>query len=856
MTHFIFNLYQRLVLRHPAIWLVLLALVSSYALWETRNFRLDASADSLVLENDEALAMYREVSRQYGGSEFLIITFEPTAYDLFSREALDTLARLRGELAEMDRVSSVYTLLDVPLLFSPQVSFSDLASGYTTLADDDVDLELARKEFTGTNPMYEDLLVNRQGTITALLITMSRDREYFRLLNRRDDLRQKDRDGTLTDEEERELSRITREFSDYTAQTQARSADEIARVRAIMDGYRDDANLFLGGAAMIATDVISFVRSDLQIFSVGVAIFLILTLFVIFRRPRWVVIPMVCCAMTAVWMAGWLGFMDWKVTVISSNFVSLLLIITMSMTIHLTVRYRELHAASPGASQQQLVSDTFAKMSRPILYTGLTTMVAFSSLVFSDIRPVIDFGWMMTLGIGVALLLCFTLYPTLLGLLKPGEPQKLRDFTRRATLRIAAFTRRYTVGLLVGGVVIALISLAGVTRLTVENRFIDYFQKDTEIYQGMLEIDRNLGGTTPLDIILRAPAQPEPAAAAPEESPPQQDAASNDDDDWGDEWGDDPFDDDPFADDFADNGDSDNPLEGSYWYNPEQLDRLLAIQHYLQSLPETGKVLSIASMYEVATILNEGPLSYMELMLLASFVPDELRNQLIRPYLSDDGNEARISIRMIDSDENLNRNELLQRIEVDLIEQFGLAPEQVQLTGAMVLYNNMLQSLFDSQIKTLGFVFLAIFAMFLILFRSPLLALLAMLPNLFSAAFILGLMGWIGLPLDIMTITIAAITIGIAVDDTIHYIHRFREEFPKDQDYMATMERCHGSIGTAIYYTSLTIIAGFSILVLSNFNPTVYFGVLTALAMLVALLSNLTLLPALLSIIKPRIPKL
>ncbi|WP_223427144.1 efflux RND transporter permease subunit [Alcanivorax limicola] len=844
-----FDVYQRLVLRHPVIWLVILSLVSAAAIWESRNFRLDASAESLVLENDESLAFYREVSKRYGGSEFLVVTFEPTAFDLFSRDALDELGRLRAELSEVDRVNSVYTMLDVPLLFSPQVSFRDLASGYTTLEDKDVDLALAREEFTGTNPVYEDLLVNRSGTITALLITMSRDQEYFQLLNRRNALRDKDRAGTLSSDEERELSRITREFSDYNAQTQARSADEIAEIRAIMDGYRDNANLFLGGAAMIATDVISFVRSDLQVFSVGVGLFLILTLLVIFRRPRWVVIPMACCAMTAIWMAGWLGFMDWKVTVISSNFVSLLLIITMSMTIHLTVRYRELHVASPGATQEELITETFRRMSRPILYTGLTTMVAFSSLVFSGIRPVIDFGWMMTLGIGVAMLLCFTLYPTLLGLLSPGEPQKLRDFTRRATLLIAGITRRYTVSLLVVGVVVTLISLAGVSRLTVENRFIDYFQKDTEIYQGMLEIDRNLGGTTPLDIILQPPAAASQTAPASTASTA---AADTSDDDWGD-----PFDDDPFADDpFGENGDSNNPLENSYWYTPERLDQLLAIQHYLQSLPETGKVLSIASTYELATILNEGPLSYVELMLLASFVPEDLRGQLISPYLSDDGNEARISLRMIDSDENLNRNELLKRIRVDLEEQFGLEPEQIQLTGAMVLYNNMLQSLFDSQIKTLGFVFLAIFAMFLVLFRSPVVALIAMLPNLFSAAFILGLMGWIGLPLDIMTITIAAITIGIAVDDTIHYIHRYREEFPVDQDYMATMKRCHGSIGTAIYYTSLTIIAGFSILVVSNFNPTVYFGMLTALAMLVALLSNLTLLPALLAVVKPRIPRL
>ena len=294
-------------------------------------------------------------------------------------------------------------------------------------------------------------------------------------------------------------------------------------------------------------------------------------------------------------------------------------------------------------------------------------------------------------------------------------------------------------------------------------------------------------------------------------------------------------------------------MKGAYWFTPARLAQLVEIQNYLQSLPETGKVLSIATTYKVAEKLNEGPLSYVQLMLLASFIPEDLRDQLVRPYLSDDGNQVRFSVRVIDSDQNLNRNELLAKIRTDLESDFGLQPEQVNLTGAMVLYNNMLQSLFDSQIKTLGYVFAAILVMLLILFRSLPVALISMVPSLISASLVLGLMGWIGLPLDLMTITITAITIGIAVDDTIHYIHRFHEELPKDNDYVATMKRCHGSIGKAMYYTSLTIIAGFSILAFSNFNPTVYFGLLTGLAMLVALLSNLTLLPALLITVKPKL---
>ena len=844
MKSVVFRYYERLVLAHPGIWLLVFVIVTALAIYSAQDFRLDASADSLVLENDEDLAYFREISKRYGSSEFLIITYRPTAAPLFSRTSLDDIDRLRQRIAAMPRVESVYTLLDVPLLFSPKMSFRELASDYRTLQSADVDLPLAQHEFTEANPLYRSLLVSPDGDTTALLINMARDETYYSLLNERNSLREAYRADELSDTEKEQYHHLRQTFSDYNSQTQARAADEVAEIRRIMDDFRDSAELFLGGAPMVAVDIIGFIRSDLRVFGAGVALFLVVTLLVIFARPRWIIIPLLCCATSVIWMTGFLALMDWKVTVISSNFISLLLIITMSMTIHLIVRYRELHDRQPDATQAWLIRETVSHMARPIAYTALTTMVAFSSLVFSDIRPVIDFGWMMTLGIGVSMLICLTLFPLALAPLRPLAPQKLRDTTRRVTLSLAHATAARPKTVLVLTLCIALGALAGASQLTVENRFIDYFQKDTEIYQGMLEIDQHLGGTTPLDIVLDAPLDFEP-----------EDLSLGTSDDVFDDPFADPFSD-PFADGDTDQTQTSHALEGSYWYTPERLSELLDIQHYLESLPETGKVLSVASVYELATMLNGGPLSYVDLMLLSGFIPADLHGQLMRPFLSEDGNQTRIMIRMIDSDPNLNRDALLAKIRNDLTEQFGLATEQVHLTGAMVLYNNMLQSLFDSQFKTLGFVFVMILGMFLLLFRSFFLALVAITPNLFSAVFILGLMGWAGLPLDLMTITIAAITIGIGVDDTIHYIHRFREEFPSDKDYLATMIRCHGSIGTAMYYTSLTVIAGFSILALSSFNPTVYFGLLTGLAMLVALLANLMVLPALLTVFKPRITPL
>lgn len=886
MTHRLFNAYCRVVLAHPLFWLVLLALVCGYAGWQARHFQIDASTDSLVLENDKDLEYYRKVSKNYGGSDFLVITYTPTDAPLFQRDSLEHLQGLQQDLKNVSRVKSVYSVLDVPLLFSPQVEFSELANNYRTLMDSDVDLQLAEDEFTDVNPLYEDLLVSDDGGTTALLVNFKRDEKYFELLNRRNDLRAQDRSGELDEAGKAELARASRAFSDYNSELQGRTADEIQQVRDIMDNYRDRADLFLGGLPMITTDVVSFIRADLKVFGVGVLVFLIIALFIIFRRPRWVIVPLVCCAITVTVVTGLLGLMDWKVSVISSNYISLLLIITMSITIHLTVRFRELHEENPEAAQSWLIKETAAHMMRPSIYMILTTMVGFSSLVISGIRPVIDFGWMMTIGLGVALVVCFLAFPAMLSHLSPGKPRQGKDISRELTLAFAGFTERHRPTLLLLALVMVGGSLWGITRLTVENRFIDYFQEDTEIYKGMVQIDRKLGGTTPLDIVIDAP-KVEPKAVvqsnqasegwdgeALEDSTGDPFASDNSDPFASDSSDTDPFaseapfaDSDPFADDipatdpfaegggdpFAEPSSLGLSLKDAYWFTPARLGQLVEIQNYLESLPETGKVLSLATTYEVAEKLNGGPLSYVQLMLLAKFIPADLQKQLVTPYLSDDGNQIRISVRVIDSDKNLNRNDLLAKIRHDLQTDFGLQPEQVHLTGAMVLYNNMLQSLFDSQIKTLGYVFAAILFMLLILFRSVPVALISMVPSLVSSALVLGLMGWIGLPLDLMTITITAISIGIAVDDTIHYIHRFHEELPNDNDYVATMKRCHGSIGKAMYYTSLTIIAGFSILALSSFNPTVYFGLLTGLAMLVALLSNLTLLPALLITFKPKL---
>lgn len=809
------RVYRTLVLEHPRLILLLLAVLVAALALAIPNLRLDASADTLVLEGDTALADYRAVQARYRSEDFLLVTYTPRQ-PLFAEPTLAAIAQLRDELAALDGVASVLSILDVPLLFSPQVSLAALADGLPTLLDARVDRALAEREFSDS-PIYRNLLTNPEGSTTALQVNLRRDEQYFSLLRARETLR--------ADPAADHAARLAAEraFADYAAVVQDREAALVQAVRTVLARHRGEADIFLGGVPMIAADMVQFVRNDLVVFGSGIVVFLLVLLAFIFRQWRWVVLPMLTCGYTAVSMLGYLAWADWHLTVISANFVALLLIITLSITIHLVVRYRELLADNPGWVQEELVWTTVATMFKPCLFTTLTTLVAFASFVVSGIRPVIDFGWMMTIGVLVALGMVFVVFPACLMLIRAGEPVRSRLQATAMPLRLAAYADHHgRLILLLSGLAL-LLAVAGMSRLEVENRFIDYFAPDTEIYQGMEVIDRELGGTIPLEIVIKAP----PAAAAPV-------------------WADDPFADD--SDPFADGGASAAP---SAWFHRDGLNELEAIHDWLDSLPETGKVMSLATLYKSVRTLMDGRIDDIQLALVQRNLPPVVSRSLIDPYLNEDAREARFVLRVKETSRELHRADLLRRVQAQLVGEFGLAPERVQVTGMLVLYNNMLQSLFRSQILTLGFVFLAILAMFLLLFRSLSQALIALAPNVLAAFLVLGSMGWAGIALDMMTITIAAITIGIGVDDTIHYVHRFGREFGRDRDYRATMYRCHGSIGKAMYYTSLTVILGFSILMLSNFRPSIYFGLLTGFAMFVALLGAQLLLPRLILLVKP-----
>jgi predicted RND superfamily exporter protein len=821
------QLYDTLVLHNPKFVLAALLIILVFFGYHTQDFKLDASADSLLLEDDADLKLYRTIHERYPSSDLLIVTYSPNE-DLFSDQALESLRQLREELKKVSSVASVFTILDAPLLNSSDAPFTEMINDIPSLEKPGIDRDRARNELINSQ-IYRQLLISIDGQTTALLLELVEDQQYNSLLRSRDALREKRRDAGLSVEETQTLSRIDTEFNQAQEALAEQRHQDIAKIRNIIEPYRQQGVLYLGGVPMISDDMVTFVRNDLIVFGGGVLVFLILVLTAIFRELRWIVLPLLSCFYAGLIMIGVLGLTGWKVTVISSNFLALMLIITISMNIHLIVRYRQLNQDHPDDDQLALVRATIHKMVKPCLYTALTTIIGFSSLVVSEIKPVIDFGLMMSAGLAVTFATSFLLFPTLL-LVMGKSVSRPRAESEKFPLPayLARLTETQGNKILLLAVILTVVSVAGIARLRVENSFINYFSEDTEIYQGLRLIDEKLGGTTPLEILIK-------------------------------------FEDDPNAfltpEDLAEMTEAEIALEREYaelyantpeyWFTLDKIQRIKEVHDYLDGLPEIGKVLSLASAIRVAEELAGEELDAFALSLLYTKIPLEVRNSLIDPYLSIENNEARLLARVLDSKPDLRRKELLERVQRDLVETLGFERQNVTVSGLLVLYNNMLQSLFKSQIKTIGVVMLGIAIMFLVLFRSITLSIIGILPNLLGAGVVMGVMGWAGIPLDMMTITIAAITIGIAVDNGIHYIYRFREEYAVTNDYVATLHVCHSNIGKAVFYTTMTIIFGFSILVFSNFIPTIYFGVLIASAMFIALLAALTVLPKLILLWKP-----
>ena len=787
------KLYKNIVLSNPkSIFLLLIISLISFGYF-SKEFKLDASSDTLLIEGDPDLKYLREVTERYGAKDFLVLTYTPKE-PLTKNGSINNLLSLKYKLQSLDWVHSVITVLDVPLLNNSNKPLKERLNNFVTLKDDNIDKDRGFQEILNS-PVFRNFVISEDGKTTGIIVNLKRDKNLSKLKDKK-------------------------EIENYKEKLKKQNHQNIIEIRKIITNYKQDADIFLGGIPMIADDMMTFIKNDIVVFGVGVLLFIIATLWFVFRKLVWIIVPISSCFFSVIIMTGLLGLMNWKVTVISSNFIALMLILTMAMNIHMSTRFLQLRKKSPSSSNFEILKKTTNKMFWPILYTVLTTICAFLSLVFSEIKPIIDFGWMMTLGLITSFLITFTLLPTLLTFIssKNIELKDTKDSRVTSFLGNIAISNKNLI--FSTTILVIFLSLYGISRLEVENSFINYFNKKTEIYKGMKLIDDKLGGTTPLDVIVKFGEKEK--------------LANNEEDD------------------FEDWGEEDDQNIEKYWFTKDKIDKIDKIHDYLDSIPAVGKVLSFASIIEVATQLNNNqPLGTLEMGVLYTKIPEAIKKEIIDPYISIKDNEARISIRVKDSLPDLRRNDLIKQINFDLQNKLNLKEEEFKLAGVLILFNNLLQSLFKSQILTLGFVMIGIFAMFLILFRNLKISILGVVPNFIAAFFILGIIGIMGIPLDMMTITIAAITIGIAVDNSIHYIYRFREEYAELKDYKKTIKLCHSTVGVAILNTSITIVFGFSILVFSNFIPTIYFGIFTGIAMLLAMISVLTLLPSLILVTKP-----
>ena len=813
--NFINQLYKKF-LERPKLILIALILIFSFSVYNAKNFQLDASADSLLLENDPDLNYLRSVNERYSSEEFFVITYSPKKK--INEESLKELRKFVDEINNIKWVSKSISVLNAPLFESSDLPLIEKIKNIQYIVTPGIEINRALNELKNS-PVYKKLIINEDATTFGIVVYIKDNKEYLSALKTNKNFLDKQQNNKLSEKDLKDFEAHNKILEKLKKEHNKNLEFYNIEIRSHISKYKNIADINLSGIPMIADDLISFVKKDITVFGSGVFIFIIITLWFIFRDIRWVVFPLLSCLLSIAIMVGMLGYLNWKVTVISSNFISLMLILTMEINIHYVERYKQLQAEFPKKKENYLAYLTTTKIFTPILYAVLTTALAFLSFIFCDIKPVIDFGWMMTLGLFISLFVSMILLPYLIIKFKPKATPIHESKDSKLAQIFASIALNQRLLVLTLSTIILILSIYGMTRLKVENSFINYFDKKTEIYQGMKLIDEKLGGTTPLEIILKFK---------------DSDSKSNKNDD-----------------DFFQGSDS-NEYKDSYWFTNFRVNNIVNVHQYLETLPEIGKVLSFYSVLQLGEKINDNKkLGPLEMAILYSKLPDDIKKSIVTPYVSIENNEARISLRIIDSNPNLNRKELLIKIQKDLEEKLKLNKDEFKITGILVIFNNLLQSLFDSQIKTLGITFAGIFILLLILFKSLSWSIVAAIPNFTAALFILGSLGLFNIPLDMMTITIASITVGIAIDNSIHYIYRFREEYKLNKNYKKTIEICHKSVGKAIVNASLTIVFGFSILIFSNFIPSIYFGIFTGLAMLTAMTLVLTLMPQLIAIIKP-----
>ena len=828
----------RMLVSAPKLSLALALILCAFLCAFAPKLAIDASTQTLLLENDKDLELWRDITKRYKIPNTLVIAYTPNS-DLLSESSISTLAALSKDLAQIKGVKSVFSMLDAPLLLSSGLKFSDLLGIIPTLKDSNASKEAIKAEFL-SSPFYKNSLVSSDFKTTALLLTLepnSRYNEFIASITALENtLKNAENNATaktllkeqraafkayrddLRIAEHDQITQIRQVIAKYNQNSQTRIPyqDEFLNSQTRIPYQASSSQLFLGGINMIADDMIAFVRSDLATYGLATLLLCSLCLFVYYLQLRYVFLAIFICLVCVGAASGLFGLLGFEITVISSNYIALQLIITLSVVIHLINSYREFFRKKSSFSQKAIVYLALKERMSPCFFAIFTTIIGFISLVFSDIRPIISLGVMMSASITLSLIFSFWLFGSIMSLLsKKSVNTAFERYFSLTTLcaKIALNLRARKVVFAISALGLC-VGLWGISKLSVENSFIGYFKENTDIYKGMELIDNKLGGTVPLDIII---------SFKKDKKEPRNSSL-----------------DDEFADEFASSD------AAQYWFNERRMSVLKSVNEYLKNKEFIGSVSSLADLLEVGKELNEGrELDALALALIYSSLSGERRELILTPFVSIENDELHFSVRTLDSDPRLKRAEFLRTLQNELNELVR-GEAEVKISGAMKLYTNMLDSLFSSQINSLGFVLLAFFVTFWLIFASLRLAIIAICINILPLICVLGAMGLAGLSLDIMSITIGSISLGIGVDSAIHYIYRYKRELAHFKDSKKAIIASHASIGYALYYTSFAVFIGFGVMISSNFWPTIYFGALTDLVMFFMLASSLILLPSLL----------
>lgn len=788
------------IIRNAKLILLIFCLTGGIALWAAQQFKIDASAETLLLKNNELYVKTQVMNKRFSPQEFILVAYEPKTHPLFSEQTFHDIEQLSAEFRKLPRVVAVTNILNVPLLSLSAKLDPDLKPEQFSWRTQHYSADKMREVFTD-HPLFTDLLVNSKQTATAMQVLFKPDPQLLAIQNKIIDIQQKVLDGELTPADQDQIDDLKAQADPLEQQLTQSRQQEIEQIYHLISAYEQDANLYLGGAYVLGQQMIDIIQSDLLIFGSAIGLAICVLLFMLFQKIRWVILPLLCCALSVLITIGIFGLLDMRTTVISSNFIALQLILTLAVVVHLIVEFRQLEAKDQDASQIELLRQTFCNKFSPCLYAGLTTSVGFASLLFSGIQPVVSFGWMMIVAMGVSILVSLLLFPAVMALFKRGSESDSSKASRWFISLFSRATQKFPIVIIISTVLIGGLSIAGILKLDVENSFLGYFKESTQVRKELDFIDREFGGSTPLDLVYSIPA---------------------------------------------------NEQKHDLVMSAKTVQTLQKIQHVMNQYEATGNITSVVNFTELAKQINQGkPLTEYELTVIYKLLDASLTEQLLGAYFDEDTQQLRISTRIKDSTPNFNRAEFLERLRGDL-ETLQIDENHYSLTNLFVLYQDILQRLFTSQILTLGLVYLALTVVLFAIFRSVKVALIAVLPNILTTLMILGIMGWLGIALDLMTITIAAIAMGIAVDDTIHFVHRYLKEL-NNKDRTQAIQNTFSSVGYALLYTTTIIAVGFSLLSFSDFVPSILFGLLTAMAMLLALITDITLLPVLLhKFVKPK----